>query len=408
MIKKVISITLLIIICILTFQFGVNFFKTEHYTEYFLKVGSKSYAINEKYSKKNNEDYYLLEIKDGQTSFIFTVDNYFNKQKQIVKDIISYNSDEISCITLVYVGNNHISSPLCSIDNNLYSFISVKDKYDFTDYLNKIPQYSSKLLQESENYNNYADISVSDNLYADETLLIYNYKNFIKYDKEEQYSLQFSNFDNYKNEFGYLIDKYYLIPDIENSTEFSKYLLYDLKEGYNDEIELPNNISRQSYINGIYDGKLYIFDKSNKVQYSIDPSNKKVEITADENNSAFVYQDGRELRKSVYDLANDKVLFSPNVNDYKNIKYDSIYVYKDFAVYSINGDYYKIYKDYINNPIFLFNDENVKEMRVKKDRLYYIKDNFLYRYDDYGLVKLVKREEFRYNFENIYDVYINQ
>ena len=51
-------------------------------------------------------------------------------------------------------------------------------------------------------------------------------------------------------------------------------------------------------------------------------------------------------------------------------------------------------------------DTYAKEVKVKNDRIYFIADDYLYRYDEYGITSLVKREEFKYNFNNIYDVYI--
>lgn len=406
MIKKVLSITLLIFLMFLIFQFSINYFKTDHYLEYTLEVGRDNYEIKETYNKRSNNDYYFIEIDSNDGKFFFTIDNKFNKQKQIVKDIKTFRDEDVFCISLVYSGSNNISSPICSKEGNLYSFVSIKDDYDFSSYLEDIKAYSKKLLEQSEDYSDYLDISVNDNLYDDETLLIYNYQTLIEYSKNEQYSLQFSSSDSYKNEFGFLVDHYYLVPDIDSGPDFSTYLSFDIKGGYNDEIELPNNISKQSYINGIYDDKLYIFDKSNKVQYSIDPNSKKVEITGDENNKAFVYQNGSDKSMSVYDLDNEKVLFSLNTSDYKDIEYDDIYVYDEFAIYSLDNNYYKVYRSHLDNPIFLFNQENVKELKIKKDRIYYIVDNFIYRYDDYGLVKLAKREEFKYNYENIYDVYV--
>ena len=45
------------------FQFVINFFKTEHYVEYALKVEDKDYKIVETYKKSGSDDYYLFDVK---------------------------------------------------------------------------------------------------------------------------------------------------------------------------------------------------------------------------------------------------------------------------------------------------------------------------------------------------------
>ena len=42
------------------------------------------------------------------------------------------------------------------------------------------------------------------------------------------------------------------------------------------------------------------------------------------------------------------------------------------------------------------------------DGIYYIKEDTLYKYNEYGIVDLIKREEFKYNSKNIFDVYIKE
>ena len=94
---------------------------------------------------------------------------------------------------------------------------------------------------------------------------MYNYKNIIKINGERTMTFDFSNKDVFKNEYGTLVGKYYVIPKMRNSIEFSHYLIVDLEKETVEEIDLARevsaNISSQMYVNGIYNSNLYIFDK---------------------------------------------------------------------------------------------------------------------------------------------------
>lgn len=406
MIKRVIYFTLLIIILWFGFQMVINFLKTEHYVEYTLDIANNIYNIKENYKKTSEEDQYFLEVNISDMSFLFTSENKFNKQKEIVKDIKTYSTDDIFCMSLIYINDEYVSSPICSKNGKLYSYLSLKDDYDLTEFLASIPNFSSKLFNKNDESIDYSDLYIYDKyLYSNETLLVYNYKSIIKIANNKQEELYFSSFDNYKNEFGTLVDNYYLIPRITSNPEFSLYLAFDIKNNSIKEINLSNKISKQAYINGTYDNKLYIFDKSDLIQYSINPANREITIVGNKDNPGFIYQNGENKEISVYDLNKENVYFSDNIDSYKDIKYDSIFNFNDYAIYIVDGKFYKVYKDHINNPILLFETANPKEIRIKNDRIYYIDSNFLYRFDDYGLVPLVKREEFKYNYYNIYDVY---
>ena len=54
----------------------------------------------------------------------------------------------------------------------------------------------------------------------------------------------------------------------------------------------------------------------------------------------------------------------------------------------------------------LFVEDDAKEIKVKNNSIYYVKDDSIYRYNKYGKVKLITRNELKYNYENVFDVYI--
>lgn len=408
MIKKIITFSLLLLFLTLLLEFSINYFKTSHHVEYDIS----GYMVEEDYIKKSGKDYYLIKASKDGKEYIFNVQNEFNKNEKIIKEIISYDTDDISCATIIYT-NNSSSTPLCYKDKILHSYISVENEPGMSEYLKQLNKYAEdKITSSDESYVFAYNEIYKNNLYKNEDIIMYNYKNIIKINGERTMTFDFSNKDVFKNEYGTLVGKYYVIPKMRNSIEFSHYLIVDLEKETVEEIDLARevsaNISSQMYVNGIYNSNLYIFDKSNLVQYEINPGKGEIKVVGNKDKKGIVYKNGQEEEIGVYTLNNEKVTFTENYDAYKEIDYDQIFLTSNGAVYVKDGVFYKVYNNYLKNPIYLFEAKNVQDIKVKEDNIYYINDQFLYRYNDYGNVRILKREQFKYDYTNIYDVYFEE
>lgn len=408
MIKKIITFSLILLFLTLLLEFGINYFKTSHHVEYDIS----GYTVEEDYIKKSGKDYYLIKVSKDGKEYIFSAKNKFNKNEKIIKEIISYDTDDISCATIIYT-NNSSSTPLCYKDKILHSYISVENEPGMSEYLKQLNKYAEdKITPSDESYVFAYNEIYKNNLYKNEDIIMYNYKNIIKINGERTMTFDFSNKDVFKNEYGTLVGKYYVIPKMRNSIEFSHYLIVDLEKETVEEIDLAKEvsakISSQMYVNGIYNSNLYIFDKSNLVQYEINPDKGEIKVVGNKDKKGIVYKNGQEEEIGVYTLNNEKVKFTENYDAYKEIDYDQIFLTSNGAVYVKDGVFYKVYNNYLKNPIYLFEAKNVQDIKVKEDNIYYINDQFLYRYNDYGNVKILKREQFKYDYTNIYDVYFEE
>lgn len=408
MIKKIITFSLLLLFLTLLLEFGINYFKTSHHVEYDIS----GYTVEEDYIKKSGKDYYLIKASKDGKEYIFNAKNEFNKNEKIIKEIIPYDTDDISCATIIYT-NNSSSTPICYKDKILHSYISVENEPGISEYLKQLNKYAEdKITSSDESYVFAYNEIYKNNLYKNEDIIMYNYKNIIKINGERTMTFDFSNKDVFKNEYGTLVGKYYVIPKMRNSIEFSHYLIVDLEKETVEEIDLARevsaNISSQMYVNGIYNSNLYIFDKSNLVQYEINPGKGEIKVVGNKDKKGIVYKNGQEEEIGVYTLNNEKVKFTENYDAYKEIDYDQIFLTSNGAVYVKDGVFYKVYNNYLKNPIYLFEAKNVQDIKVKEDNIYYINDQFLYRYNDYGNVRILKREQFKYDYTNIYDVYFEE
>ena len=407
MIKKTITYIFTLVIILILYEIIFSFLKTGHDVSYTISKDNKLYSINEIYTKKGKDNYYLITVSDENNTYLFSVNNKFNKQKNIVKDIEYYEiSNDLSCMILDLVNKDN-TIPICTKNNVLYTYHALKDKYDLSSLEGKIKKYESNNNSVYDEDNNKCSVNYGF-IDANEYISIYNLKDVYFYHNNVQERLNFSNYDNYKNEYGYLVGNRYVIPRIISNPEFYNYIVYNVETKKSDSIDLDEHpISKDSYINGVYENCLYVVDRSNKKQYRLDP----VELTALEVGNTemdgYAYINGKLERKSIYQLIEKDIIFTESGGNYEGIDYDSIYVQSNYAYYLKNGTFYKVYEKNLNLPVYLFDAKNPTHVKFRNDNIYFIDDNKLYKYNEYGLNVLVTKDEFRFHEDDIYDIYLS-
>ncbi len=406
MLKKAISFSIIILLLFLAYQYGINFLKKNHTISYSIEK-EESFKIEENYIKNSNNDYYLIKVTNNdKNEFIFDINNLFNKQKQIVEDVSVYEDNGWYCLSLIYKNKKKSSIPLCEKEGTIYSYNYAKNNINLDDFISKLPNIESD--------GQYKDAGNSGNgfnkgyLDDDETMIFYKYKNLSIITNKIENNVNFSSEDQYKNILGSAVGKFYIIPKYTSNATVKEYIKYDFEANTKNIISFNAEISKQSsYINGVYEGKLYIFDKSTLTQYEIDPYNDKTIVTGNKDKDAIAIINGEEKNISVYEMNEKNIVFTPNLDIYSKIKYDSIYPFDEFAIYTSNGNMNKVYNKYPDNSIVLINDSDVKEIKATNNSIYYIKDDTLYKYNKNGIFVITKSNELKYNNENIYDIFLN-
>lgn len=399
--KKEVKIIIIIFIMLILITFIMHLFKSYHKVKY---VINKSINVTEEYVKNKKNDYYLLRVKIKDKDFIFSYKNTFNKKKKILKDIKILDKDKLLCAYPKLIDDTYLDIE-CIVNDKLYSYESIKDKYDLKDLINSNSKFNKdKYKDDNNNKKSYKDIEVfSNNFYDKENIMVYNYKDLIKINKENATSINFSSFDIYKNNLGALINNYYLIPKYNKKKEIDTYYIIDILKEKKLELDFKKyKLSTNTYINGVVDDKLYLFDKSNINQYEINYKNKK--ITRIGNNKNAKYYNGSWINYNPYNYVKNEEKFSIDVDldvDYKEI-YES---FDCFYFYNSKNEFYKVYKNNLDLVIYLFKFDSFKEVKVINNKIYFISNNTLYRYDQYGVKSILKRNEFKYNYNNIYSAY---
>jgi hypothetical protein len=205
-----------------------------------------------------------------------------------------------------------------------------------------------------------------------------------------------------------LVGKYYLIPRIISNPEIYDYIVYNLETKKSESISLGDKpISKDMYINGIYEGSLYIVDRSNKRQFKLDPRALTAVEVGNIDQDGYAYLNGKLEKMSMYQLIENNVIFTEKKGDFESIDADLIYAQSNYAYYLKNGSFYKVYEGRLDSPICLFNTTNPSHVKFRNNNIYFIEDNKLYKYNDYGLNVLISKDEFRYHSDDFYDIYIN-
>ena len=106
-IKKKIKIIIILFLLIIP----ILFLRKVYIREYDIIYEKNKYIINEIYKYKDKTDTYEINIKNKTQEFTYILNNDFNKNKKIIKNIKVYKEDNLTCILPIYTKK---------IDNKLY------------------------------------------------------------------------------------------------------------------------------------------------------------------------------------------------------------------------------------------------------------------------------------------------
>ena len=405
-IKKIISFIVIAFILVLIYQFVVIYFEKGHSIQYNISGNNIEFKVLEKYQKTDLEDGYTITITSPDNrQYSYYMKNNFNKQKKIISEVKIYNKDNYQCLYPVTISNTE-TEVLCSDGKNTYSSEYTNKKINIEEFLNELKLKDKYNDSKSDPVKDGQVIIYKNNLYDNEYLEIYRYKSLLTYNKDKKNSFTFSSKDIYTNELGQYINNYFLLPIENTKKEVAEYYIVNVKKDDYKYITLSQTLSNNLYNIGVVDGKLYGFDLKNKVEYEINPKSGSFEVIGNVNKGFKFYENGNWIEKSVTDFTKNKIKISTiSKNDDLKFDYDKIYE-SNIAYYLIdNGKVYRVYKNAKDVRTLLFEEDKHNNLIVNKDRIYYIKDNYLYRYDQYGTKVLVNNNEFKYNNTNIYYVY---
>lgn len=344
------SISFIIILVLLFFCYFSILNKAKDYE---LEYKINSYTIKESYSKKYKS--YYINIYNDDTDYSFSSSKKYSSKRNIVKNIDVKENNGVTCIKPIVESMNF--DYICNKNNEYFV-----EKYDVLNKTNSKKIDSFEVFDENHGY------YVWDG---------YGIKNVVT--KKEIHFLDKEHFDNSLSFKG---DNFMLFADYDGLYSFKKFYYVDIKKNEVSEIVSSYDISFDSYFLGIYKNKIYLFDRKNMQEYSIDIKKKVISIVSKK--ELGVYFDG-----SLKDIAISKL-------KYENLYFD----YKSRVNYSIeNNKLYMYYKN--SHDKILLTNLSVKSIISYDDEyIYYLSDDSVYLYNSNGNTLLVSNFDWKFNYLN--------
>ena len=203
-----------------------------------------------------------------------------------------------------------------------------------------------------------------------------------------------------------IVDKYFVLFDNSNVKGIENIYYYNFKNNKLKSFKLDKKVSKNTYINGVVDDLIYITDKKNKIEYTIDIKNEKINEIDNNQTEYILYQNDKKTVLSKSDFLIKEQYFNNYPIENEKIESTELREYGKNYYYFNGNNFYKTKKSKEQYATLLFQMYDVKEWFVQGDTVYITKQDSIYSYsDDNGLRKLIEYNELRYNYKNIYKIW---
>ncbi len=320
------------------------------------------YTITEKYDKKAS--YYNYVLMKDDLSFNFVSQASYSSHRKMITKIIEEKNDDALCV-----------QP--EAKNDSFQMICYKNKEYVDKYLANIESVSIP-----KRINKVANIDIYD---KDHEFIIWNNKGFKLLAENKDF--KFLSKESYDNLLTYQGKDYIIVADYDQSRTFNKLYIYKEDKKEMDTWDLGVDISFESYFMGEIDDCVYLFDKKNKIQYSLDVSDKKIKITSDKDGA--LYYDRGLTHKSLDMLSYNEMKF-----EYEN-KYN--FILED------NKLYLRFYGT--EQKIRISDKEVAHVVYATDEEVYYLVNEELYSYNVNTGEKLLLIN-FEWNFTYLNKIFI--
>lgn len=379
------TIILLIIMC--------KVILSPNYLNYSLKINKNKFNIKEEYSK----DYTYIKININNKVYSLYVND---KGRKIIDNIYYYKDNTYECL-LPIINKSTKTDMMCYDGKTIYNYYNIKNKDEALDnYVSSIKEYNiENFIDNTDKFSKINYIKFYNNI--DKKVAITTYDGLIS----NYNNIKLFNKDVYNNIISAFIDKYYIIADYNKSYEFNEFLVTNLENQESFKIKSKYDISFDSYVQGIVDNKLYIYDKDNNSQYEIDIDKKRVNLLSN-SKKIKVYKNHSwgYVSKNSEDIYFENEEESLSLDSFDHvIKYGNYY----YLFKKVNKSY-ELYRSDINNMEvykYLITVSTIK-INYNEDYIYYVDGNKLYYYSDStGLKTILENPELEFNETIKYYIY---
>jgi len=370
-------------------------------------IDSISYEIrykdNEFNIKETHKTHTYIEIKAKDKIYPIRIYDKL-KEKRVINKVYYYKDETHEC--LLPLINNKVTIDMMCYNNDViynYSTISGNNK-KLDEYIKTIKTYNiNKFKDNIDNTESINTIKLYKDNKIDNVVAITTYKGINVSGK----NINLFKTDIYNNKISTFIDHYYIIADYENDYEFKYFYVVNLLNKEISKIKSKEEISLDSYIQGIVDNKVYLYDKDNEKQYRIDIEKKEIELIS--NGDSVKYYKNKKWEAINKNKANKELYFDNSTLDNDFTDYDYVIKSDDYYyLFDKNDSEYDLYRVDKNNleiRKFIVKVPTTK-IHHKNNYIYYEYKNKLYYYSDAtGIKTILENSEFEFNNTIKYYIY---
>lgn len=415
--KKIFMLLVVLFTLYFGFQIIFRYLDKGHIYEYTLS-NDKKFEIKEVLTQntENEKNNYYFEIKVDNEIFNFQTFKIYSRATGIIKKIKYFSNANYKCILPLLNKNEQITDMICKKDNIYYYYSSIKgndpeldsfasDNLDFEIYKD-----NTDTIKKTSN------IYIYNNLLENKYITIDYYKGIYVISKNSKYKkIEIFAKEKYSREISTQVDKYYLCANYDEEYEFHEFKLVNLENSKIEKIVSNYAISFDSYIQGVIDNEVYLFDKTNKKQYKINIKNKEVYYIGNEKGIK-IYKNKEFVTENVYKAINENIAFNEyttdniiNISNYNLLSVNGNKLSGYYLVYQKVNNVYKIYKVNVQNQniiTYLFTTTDINSVKISNDYIFF-KDNKEIKYFNElsGTKTLLKYNELEFNNKLKFYVY---
>lgn len=379
----------------------IKMFHNEHKISYRVD----NYNVEEHFYTSRGHTY-DISISNKNIKYIYTINEDLGKAKKIIKDIKSFKSNNLVCIIPIVKG--YKSELYCNVNNNQVSnyYLHVTNNKDYKKIYKEAKKYKIKQYSNSTIKTKYKKVTAyKKNIIDNHTYFIWDYKGiYIINNDDIKYEKILKN-DLYDNVMDCVVDKYYVLFENTSVNGIENVYYYDIVKDKLNSFKLKTKLSKNSYINGVIDNLIYVTDRRQKKEYTINIKKKEIKEIDNEQSEYIVYDNFKKKKLTMSDFFMQDNYFSNNlivdkkITSSTNLKQEYNYYY-----FIEDNKLYKVRSDDKKHRILLTEIPNITDWLINDKEIIIISEDTIYVYsDDYGLRKILTTNELKYNYKNIFD-----
>lgn len=377
-------------------------------------LDNNKYQIEEVYTRDTDDEHdnYYIEIKSKDIIYNFQLYQNIKDNNKLVKEVLYYDGD-YKCL-LPILSNDVKVDFMCYKDSKYYDYANIRGlDYDLDKYINSLDKTKyniSDFKDDTSNMDKVDNINYNKkNIPNDYVVSMSTLKGIINLNSDNE-KIDVFNKDKYKRDISLFYNNFYITADYNSNYSFRELYIVDINTNKKNVVKAPDYISFDSYIQGVVDNELYLYDISNEKQYKVNLDDFSIKVVGTKKTKIKYYDNKWTDISSV--KANKKLLFNYDVTS--DDEYE--YIYKrgnklsGFIYYlkKVN-DEYEVYKANIQNQElkkYIFNVENSNDLIFIDDYVFFKdKDKIKLYNDSIGIKTVVVNNELEFNNNTLFNVY---